>query len=127
MHTLATSEPHTITWMQSQEDSCTERRKQESILAHKEPKNRYNVLIFPGTNPKMSSRVLDELQIFPILPLKARLVQHFNNPTQNHRKQLWFFARLNWGEGERSPQTFINYFNFCAHPNLCLCVSKPVV
>lgn len=79
-------------------DSCTERSKQEGRLVHKEPKNWYNVLIFPGTDPKMNSRVLDELQIFPVLPLKARLVQHFNNPTQNHRKQLWFVP--GWtGEG----------------------------
>lgn len=96
-HTYNLWTPHT-TWMQSQEDSCTERSKQEGRLVHKEPKNWYNVLIFPGTDPKMNSRVLDELQIFPVLPLKARLVQHFNNPTQNHRKQLWFVP--GWtGEG----------------------------
>lgn len=38
IHSPTTSEPHTKTWMQSQEDSCTEKRKQESRLAHKEPK-----------------------------------------------------------------------------------------
>lgn len=37
------------------------------------------------------------------------------------------FCQIEPGEGEKCPQTFINCFNFCAHPNLCLYVSKLVL